>query len=40
MDQLNKATYESPQMEVVELKSEGLICASGDYNGFGDEREW
>ena len=29
--------YEAPATEVVELKIEGLICLSGDLNGYGDE---
>ena len=33
--------YETPQMVVLELKSEGIVCASpGDYSGFGDEQFW
>lgn len=29
--------YEAPATEVVELKTEGLICLSGDLDGYGDE---
>ena len=43
MNQQNKSTYESPQVEIVELKSEGMICASGGNvtpnNPFGGTEE-
>ena len=29
--------YDSPATEVVELKTEGLICLSGNLEGYGDE---
>ena len=32
--------YEPPVSEVVELKAEGIVCASGKYNGFGEEETW
>ena len=31
--------YESPTSEVVELKTEGMICESGARNGYGDAGE-
>lgn len=38
---IEKETYEAPQVEILEVKSEGIICASGgDYNGFGNEQQW
>ena len=30
MDSLEKVVYETPAMQVVEVKTEGVICASGD----------
>jgi hypothetical protein len=35
-----KQPYESPEVEIIKVKSEGIICASGDYNGFGNEKPW
>lgn len=32
-----KRVYEAPIVEVVELKIEGLVCLSGDLEGYGDE---
>lgn len=38
---IEKESYEAPQVEILEVKSEGIICASGgDYNGFGNEQQW
>lgn len=38
---IEKEAYEAPQVEILEVKSEGIICASGgDYNGFGNEQQW
>ncbi len=41
----NKQPYESPQVEMVEIKAEGMVCASGGdpkpySNPFGDELNW
>jgi hypothetical protein len=40
----NKELYDAPTLTVVELKQEGVICASGDpipySNPFGDELTW
>ena len=38
---IEKETYEAPQVEILEVKSEGIICASGlnnpaNYPGGGD----
>ena len=30
----NKEVYETPDMKVVELKTQGIICASGDVSGM------
>ena len=39
-----KETYEAPRVEVLEVRNEGIICASGDpkpYNNpFGDQQNW
>lgn len=32
--------YEPPVCEVVNVKSEGIICSSGIYDGFGEEEVW
>lgn len=42
MEAKNKETYEAPTMLVVEVKTEGLVCASGwlqDYNRQ-DAEDW
>jgi hypothetical protein len=31
-----KRVYEAPTIEVVELKTEGFICLSGELEGYGD----
>lgn len=40
----NKELYEVPSMQVFEVKTEGVICASGDpqpYNNpFGGQQNW
>lgn len=30
----HKEVYETPDMKVVELKTQGIICASGDVSGM------
>ena len=41
MEVLQKQPYEAPEVEVLEVQSEGIVCASGgDYNGFGNEQPW
>ncbi len=44
MEQQNKELYETPWTQVIELKMEGVIAASGpqpDYvNPFGTEQGW
>lgn len=42
MEQDNKEIYYSPEMNVFEVKTEGVICGSGDANAtmngvFGEE---
>ena len=40
MEEPRKRTYEPPVTEVVIVKTEGIICLSGEFNGFGDEESW
>ena len=40
MEVPGKITYDPPVTEVIEVKAEGLVCASGKYNGFGEEETW
>ena len=41
MKSIHKRIYEAPDMEVLELHFEGIVCASpGDYSGFGNEQKW
>ena len=36
-----KSFYETPESVVLEVQSEGIVCASpGDYSGFGKEQDW
>ena len=37
MEIKKKELYLSPEVDIFEVKAEGVICAS--YNGFGDEEE-
>jgi len=37
MDQKDLKWYEAPQMEVVEMKHEGFLCASGDAEEFDED---
>lgn len=32
-----KRTYETPQIEVIEIEVEDLLCMSGSVPGIGDE---
>jgi hypothetical protein len=36
MKELNKTMYEIPETLLVELTTEGIICGSGEVNGYGD----
>ena len=36
MNELNKELYEVPEALVTELDTEGIICGSGEVNGYGD----
>lgn len=40
MEDNNKHPYVPPVVEVVNVQYEGVICASGKYNGFGEEEVW
>lgn len=31
---MNEKNYVSPDMEIIEIISEGVLCASGDINDF------
>lgn len=35
-----KDLYEAPVTTTLELSNEGIICLSGEYNGFGEEERW
>ena len=39
MDQKEKVVYEAPSVLVVEVKTEGVICASGERPDY-DSEEW
>lgn len=34
MEVNNKHPYESPEMEIVIVKTEGIVCVSGDLSGM------
>ena len=39
----NRAVYEAPEVEVIEIKPQGILCASGTGNdgyGTGDTSGW
>ena len=40
MKENNTIQYIPPVSEVVEVKSEGVICMSGIFDGFGEEEIW
>lgn len=42
MEESQKHPYEPPVVEVVEVKTEGVIlqASGGDYHGFGNEQTW
>ena len=40
MEETTKLSYETPVAKVLELNGEGIVCASGKYNGFGEEEIW
>ena len=40
MKKKHKLLYKSPAMEVVDLKTQGILCLSDIYNGFGEEEKW
>lgn len=37
---MEKKFYETPAIEVVEIESEGVLCASGVFNPYDDELNW
>ena len=36
----DREPYQVPEVEVIEMQAEGVVCASGRYNGFGEEEVW
>ena len=40
MDNNRKLLYDPPVIEIVDVKTEGLVCDSNTYNGFGEEEIW
>ena len=40
MDNNRKLLYDPPVIEIVDVKTEGIVCASNTYNGFGEEETW
>lgn len=36
----NRESYQAPEVEVLEMQAEGVVCASNTYNGFGEEEIW
>lgn len=47
MEKNNKETYQTPSVLIFEVKTEGVVCASGTetsgaptYNGFNEEETW
>ena len=32
--------YQAPEVEVLEMQTEGVVCASNTYTGFGTEEKW
>ena len=34
---MEKKNYEAPATEVVEIESEGILCASGDFISYDEE---
>lgn len=39
MEAKNRETYEAPAIMNVEVKTEGIICTSGDRDGYGNAFE-
>ena len=37
---VNREPYQAPEVEVLEMQVEGVVCASTRYNGFGEEEKW
>ena len=36
----SRELYQAPKVKVFEAEPEGMVCASGRYNGFGEEEIW
>lgn len=36
----NRESYQAPEVEVLEMQAEGIVCASNTYTGFGTEEKW
>lgn len=34
---MEKKIYETPTIDVVEIESEGVLCASGDFNPYTED---
>lgn len=39
METIQKLVYAAPVTEVIEVAQRGVLCASPEYNGFGNEEE-
>ena len=37
---VSREPYQVPEVEVLEMQAEGVVCASNTYNGFGEEEIW
>jgi hypothetical protein len=37
---VSREPYQAPEVEVLEMQAEGVVCASNTYNGFGEEEIW
>lgn len=37
---MKKQIYMAPESSVIELRTEGVIAMSAQFNGFNDEEDW
>ena len=37
---VSREPYQAPEVEVLEMQTEGVVCASNSYTGFGTEEKW
>ena len=37
---VSREPYQAPEVEVLEMQAEGVVCASNTYTGFGTEEKW